>query len=339
MQEIISRLKSIDIDNRLTELRTTIKEESNPRKIDKAVKQIKILQNLKDEGLTPEEAFIRNTIPVLPSIYRAPIELPNGVLTSPDVNLLVRDVGIINDKLKEARAKNLPKEDIDNLKSILRASIDDLSGFEAPTVNPKAIKNPFTTIAGLNSPKGGFFQRKVLRKRQDLTGRSTIIPDADLDIDEVKIPYKMGYKLYEPFIKKELIEMGYSKDDMENMITNEDDKVKRVLREIGKNRPVLINRAPSIRETSVNAMNPIFTEDKAMKVSVLLAGLNPSLDFDGDSAQVFVPLTLTVPKFSPFLALINIILDKFASFFNSCLRIIKGDNYDEISNHKQQKDR
>ena len=103
MQEIIKRLSEIDVSSRTNELEASIKTETNPRKIDALVKEYKVLRNIQAEGLTPLEAFTRDTIPVLPAQYRAPIEMQNGAIQLPDINLLLRDIGLSNKTLDKAK--------------------------------------------------------------------------------------------------------------------------------------------------------------------------------------------------------------------------------------------
>ena len=291
MQEIIKRLQEINIPKRISEIKDSLKEEKNPRVIDTLVKEYKILDNLEKEGLTPEEAFTRKQVPIIPAMYRAPVELRNGIIKLPDTNILLRDIAFINDTLIKAKKEKLPKEEIKNIENLLYKSVEQLSGFDAPTMSRNVSHNAFTTLAGDASPKYGFVQRNIIRKRQNLTGRAVLTPDPSLNIDEATVPYDIGFKMYEPFIKKEFYSRGFKKDITEKHLNQQTDMAKKILRDIGKERPVIFNRAPSIRQTSVNTLWPVFTEGKEIGVPNLLAGLNPSCDFDGDSAALHVPIT------------------------------------------------
>jgi len=291
MQQIIDRLNNINVPARILEIEEEIKPATNPRVIDKLVKELKILRSLNNDGVSPLDAFTQQMVPVIPAMYRSPAELSNGTIRLPDINLLLKDIGFANNTLKEAIKEGLPEDEIAHIKHNLYRSVEQLSGFDAPTDNKKVVHNAFTTIAGKNSPKGGYFQQNVIRKRQDLTGRSTLAPDPTLGIDEVRLPMEIGYKIYQPFIEKELRDMGYKREEIDSHIAKRTDVAFAALKQAGKDRPVLINRAPSIRNTSINALWPIFSAGKEIGVPNLLAGLNVSMDFDGDSASIHVPVT------------------------------------------------
>ena len=291
MQKLIEELAGIDVQNRISEVSRELKLASNPRVINALVKELKILRSLDKDGKSPLDAYTQTTVPVIPAMYRSPAELSNGTIRLPDINLLLRDIGIANGVLSESKKVGLPQEEIENIRHKLYKSVEQMSGFDAPTENRKVVHNAFTTLAGKGTPKSGFFQRNVIRKRQDLTGRSTLTPDPTINIDEVKLPKKIGYKVYEPWVKKELFSMGYDKDQVDKLIKDDDKEAFIALKNVSKDRPVLFNRAPSIRNTSVNAMFPIFTDGMDIGVPNLLAGLNPSCDFDGDTASIHVPVT------------------------------------------------
>jgi len=289
MQNLIDGLKKIDVDKRLKDIDGFIKEESNPRKIDKLVKEFKILRNLKSEGISPVEAFTRKTMPVIPATYRSPIELPDGNIFNPDMNLLLRNVGFANESLKKSKDV-LSDEKIHEARYNLYRAVEDLSGFNTPKTGNVTLENLFGTFSGgAKPPKKGFFQRKLTRKRQNLSGRSVISPNPNLDIDEIEVPYDLGLTMYEPFIRKELNQRGYSKSEIDNHIKKKTNIAKEVLRKIGKDRPIAANRAPSIWQGSVIGSYPIFTESK----NIAIPNLSTTMilgDFDGDSGLFYIYL-------------------------------------------------
>ena len=289
MQNLIDGLKKIDVDKRLKELDVFIKEESNPRKMDKLVKEFKILRNLKGEGISPIEAFTRKTMPVIPATYRSPIELPDGNVFNPDMNLLLRNVGFANESLRKSKDV-LSDEKIREARYNLYRSVEDLSGFNTPKAGNVTPENLFGTFSGgAKPPKKGFFQRKLTRKRQNLSGRSVISPNPNLDIDEIEVPYDLGLTMYEPFVRKELNQRGYNRGQIDAHIKNKTGIAKEVLRKIGKDRPIAANRAPSIWQGSVTGAYPIFTGGKNIATPNLLTTMQLA-DYDGDSGLFFIHL-------------------------------------------------
>ena len=63
-----------------------------------------------------------------------------------------------------------------------------------------------------------------------------------------------------------------------------------VLEDVVKNRPVLLNRAPTLHRLGIQAFYPIFVDGKAIKIHPLVcAAFNA--DFDGDQMAVHLPLS------------------------------------------------
>jgi len=334
MQELIKRLSEIDVSRELGQARSDLEQEKNPREIDKIVRRIKTLSNLQSEGISPVDAFTQQKLVVPPSSFRAPMELADGNVVVPDVNVLLRDVGFAKETLEKAKKEKLPQSVISDMEHNLYSMANELSGFDPPTYNRKAQHNIWTYLSGKGTPKAGYIQQHVLRKRQDMTGRGTLTPDPTIDIDEIRLPYDMGMKIYEPFIKKELVDRGYGRKEADSMIKDQTDTAKDALRRVGRDRPVFINRAPSIRHTSVNTLWPIFTDGKDVGVPDLLAGLNSSLDFDGDSALCLCSLRLRSPlKEKSFIRLF--FLDRIRLLFIMVSNILKeGKKNGKVSNDK-----
>ena len=62
-----------------------------------------------------------------------------------------------------------------------------------------------------------------------------------------------------------------------------------VLEEVVKNRPVLLNRAPTLHRLGIQAFYPILVDGKAIKIHPLVCSAF-NADFDGDQMAVHLPL-------------------------------------------------
>lgn len=333
MQELIDRLNGIDPVARQAELEAAAKTEKRPRELNAIVKELKILRNLNDLGMSPVDAFTRTTIPVIPSQFRAPIELPGGSMYNPDINVLTRNIGLVNDVVNEAKSK-LSKPELESLKKDLYDQVEQLVAIDAPQDPKNEIRNNyFTTIAGVGSPKNGFFQSKMIRKRQNLSARGVIVPVPELDIDEVEIPYNMGFKSYEPFIKRQLRDRGYSSSEADDHIKKQTDLAKAVLQEIGNERPLIINRAPSIWAGSVTGHRPIFVDKETIGTPNLIDPFQKA-DHDGDSCLCNIHLRVFNVYSSTWLS--RFCLTVFAVAILLSHIFMKGDN-NEIRHYGKRK--
>ncbi len=305
MDELMTRLQSINVDKKIEDIKVELKQTKDTKRINTLVKQLKILTNLKDIGLSPYEAFTRKTVPIIPAQFRSPLEMPGGSLYNPDINELAKNVGIANEALREAK-ESLPYEDVKQARKDLYLITEDLMGFEDPK-NSDFKNNYWAYNTPPNKPpKEGFFQDVVIRKRNDLTGRSVISPNPKLDMDQIEIPIDMGLKKYSPFIIQELMSRGYSKQEAQKMIDKKDQKALDALHRQGKFRPILINRAPSIWKGSVTAHYPIFVNKQNINIPNVVAQALVG-DFDGDCVISSVKI---VSYKNHFLRLLN--LTRFA---------------------------
>lgn len=291
MQSLLDKLQAIDVDARIAELEESINRNKHkgPDKVDKDVKALKALRALKEQGITPYEAFTRETVPIIPAQYRAPIQLPNNTFMVPDVNELMRNIGFMSTALKDIK-DDLPPDELERSRASLYRSVEALQGLEVPEINRVIKKNYYATISGSPGPaKSGYFQTSLTKKRVDLSGRSVISPNPSLDMDQVEIPIDMGLTMYKPFVKQELFGRGFDSEKANKLIASKDRLAIDALQRAGEKRPVLINRAPSIDKGSVTAHWPIFVDKYNINIPNPLAQYQKG-DFDGDSVLCCIRL-------------------------------------------------
>lgn len=253
----------------------------------KVNRKLRYLQALKKKGLSPS-IYVINNFPMVPAIFRPIYPLPDGSLGISQVNELYRDAILVNNQLKQSE---MP----DSMKVPLRKDLyDGLKGIVGlgSSVSGRKRKGFIEQIAGSAGagPKTGYFQSKIMSRRQELTGRSTIVPEPTLALDEVALPEDMAWTIYQPFIITELVKNGYTPLQAKDEVEKKSEVARRAL-EIGmKDRPVLLNRAPTLHKFSIMAFKPEITQGKAIKINPLItSGFNA--DFDGDTMAVHVPVT------------------------------------------------
>ena len=336
MQELLNRLKSIDPHARQAEIEELLKSEKRPREVDRLVKELRVLRNLNGIGMSPYDAFTKKVIPVIPSSYRAPIVLPGGSLYNPDINVLTRNIGLVNDVLNEAKGK-VDDDTLESLKKDLYDQVEQLTFIDTPGDKYDEIKNNyFTTLSGATAPKGGFFQSKMIRKRQNLTGRGVIVPNSNLGIDEAEIPYNMGFKIYDPFVRRALKERGYKPDEIDTAIKTQSTLAKRTLQSVGDERPVVLNRAPSIWRGSVTGHRPIFVDKETIGTPNLL---DPYIlgDHDGDSCLCDIHIRYSHTPRARWLSRLVLTINGIAILLSHILT--KGDSNEIRHNRKRESSR
>jgi DNA-directed RNA polymerase subunit beta' len=298
MDAVVKALGKVNATKMRDELKEQVKTLSESNR-DKAYKKIKLLNNLVNLGLTPKDAYTMGVMPVLPPSMR-PVALSSasgnvGDIETVDINQLYRQVGQAIFQLKTL-PKESTQESRDEVKaqvysSVKAAYVDGaMNNRGAPMssllqfiTNPKAAK-------GLKQGKEGFFQKKLVKRRYDLTGRSVITPEPKLSLDQVGIPRKMAMQIYRPFIVRELKASGYSPREAIVKL-REDPKsevVRSALERAMSDRPVLMKRDPALHKFNVLGFDPVITEGKSVQVHPLVVG-GFNADFDGDTHGIFVP--------------------------------------------------
>jgi DNA-directed RNA polymerase subunit beta' len=101
----------------------------------------------------------------------------------------------------------------------------------------------------------------------------------------------MALELFQPFNKRINIERTYKNFlSAKKLIQSKPDMIWDVLREVVENRPILLNRAPTLHRLGIQAFQPKLISGKAILLHPLVcAAFNA--DFDGDQMAVHVPLS------------------------------------------------
>lgn len=286
-------LKKIDVDK---ELEDALKKATRAKtsQLDDLNKRIRYLQALKNLGLRPEEAYIRKYLPVVPPSLRPVYPLPDGNITSGHANYIYQSAGIVNTLMKFPVMDLLHEKDKAGIREALYENVKGVSGTTDLNIKGKDRAGFISEIKGGTGgqPKEGFFISKLLSKRQDYVGRGTIIPEPSLGIDELAMPEAMAWKLFEPFVIRELKNHGKTPVQALEEIKGKTALASRALEIVMAQRHVLLNRAPSLHKFSIMAFKPIITDGKSIKIQPLV-NKGFGADYDGDeqltTVWIFVP--------------------------------------------------
>jgi DNA-directed RNA polymerase subunit beta' len=259
--------------------------------VDRVLKKVKYLRALKQIGVTPSEAYILHNIPVMPPIMRPVSKLPDGSPKFDDINQLYSDFAKINDKLKDPiLVRNLTDEGKSDLRKDFYDGAKMFMGMGLQYGDAKH-KGLLHQIAG-SSPKHGYFQDKLIARKQDLTMRSTIVPEPGLDLDEVGLPKHAALELFKPFVVRQLKQMGAIQNEVQGaaFVEKKSPQVWRALDRVMAERPILLKRDPALHKYNVQAFRARPIEGDAVRIHPLVTG-GYNADFDGDTMSAFVPIT------------------------------------------------
>jgi DNA-directed RNA polymerase beta subunit len=290
---IRKELAKIDLDKKEAEVRKSAEKKTGSA-LDTTVKQLKYLRALKDQNLRPEDAYVISHVPVVPPVVRPVLPGKGGQeLVYGDINPLYRDLLYVNNQFKEVKTSHLVPGEEEKMRPALHEAVGAVFGVNDPVTTKsraRGHKGFLTYIAGTTSPKYGYFQSKIMKRSQDVSGRGTIVPDHTLGLDEVGIPEEMMWTMYDKFIVRRLVQNGYPALQASQLIKDRSPIAREMLLRETKERPVIVNRAPTLHRYNMVAAYPQMTAGKTIRVHPFIeAGMNA--DYDGDTMMVHAPVT------------------------------------------------
>jgi DNA-directed RNA polymerase subunit beta' len=289
VRELVAK---IDLDQMVKELRIEIATTQSKQRKKKAAKRLKVVESFRKSGNRPEW-MILTLLPVLPPELRPMVQLDGGRFATSDLNDLYRRVINRNNRLKRLLELGAPDVIVRNEKRMLQEAVDSLidNGRRGRAVS-RSGKRKLKSLSDLLKGKQGRFRRNLLGKRVDYSGRSVIVIGPELKLNQCGLPKKMALELFKPFVMRRLVEYNYAHNikSAKRLVDRESPEVWDVLEEVTHERPVLLNRAPTLHRLGIQAFEVVLIDGSAIQIHPLVcAAFNA--DFDGDQMAVHVPLS------------------------------------------------
>ena len=290
-EAVLSVLRGIDLDELRDELRKQIQTTSGQRR-NKTIKTLRVVEAFRKSGNRPE-CMVWSVLPVLPPELRPMVQLDGGRFATSDLNDLYRRVINRNNRLKRLIELQAPEIIVRNEKRMLQEAVDALvdNGRRGRAVSGSH-NHRLKSLSDLLRGKQGRFRQNLLGKRVDYSGRSVIIVGPGLKLHECGLPRQMALELFKPFVMNKLVVKGYAHNmkSAKRMTERVRPEVWDILEDVIKDRPVLLNRAPTLHRLGIQAFQPRLIEGSAIRVHPLVCTAF-NADFDGDQMAVHVPLS------------------------------------------------
>ncbi|MDD5190902.1 MAG: DNA-directed RNA polymerase subunit beta', partial [Dehalococcoidales bacterium] len=293
---ILKIIKEINLD----ELRKKLIEEGfspSGQRRRKASKQLQVTEAFRRSGNKPEW-MILTVLPVLPPDLRPTVQLDGGRFAISDINDLYRRVINRNNRLHHLVEIGAPEIIIRNEKRMLQEAVDSLidNGKRGQPVSVSG-NHKLKSLSDMLRGKQGRFRQNLLGKRVDYSGRSVIVVGPELKLHQCGLPRRMALELFKPFVMRRLIEQGLAHNikSARRQVEKAKPEVYDILEEVVKERPVLLNRAPTLHRLSIQAFEPVLIDGSALQIHPLVCSAF-NADFDGDQMAVHVPLSRAAVK-------------------------------------------
>jgi DNA-directed RNA polymerase subunit beta' len=285
-------LRQIDLDQLADDLWEEVRTTRSKQRKKKATKRLKVVEAFRRSDNKPEW-MILSILPVIPTDLRPMVQLDGGRFATSDLNDLYRRVINRNNRLKRLVELGAPDVIVRNEQRMLQEAVDSLiDNSQRGKALSRRGRRELKSLSDMLKGKKGRFRRNLLGKRVDYSGRSVIVIGPHLKLHQCGLPKTMALELYRPFVISKLVSYNYAANvkGAKRIIERERPEVWEVLEEVIQERPVLLNRAPTLHRLGIQAFEPILVEGKAIQLHPLVCSAF-NADFDGDQMSVHLPLS------------------------------------------------
>ncbi|GAB1421412.1 DNA-directed RNA polymerase subunit beta' [Anaerolineales bacterium] len=285
-------LQTVNLENLTEELWIEVRTTKSKQRRKKATKRLRVVEALRNSDNSPEW-MILTVLPVIPPDLRPMVQLDGGRFATSDLNDLYRRVINRNNRLKHLLELGAPDVIVRNEKRMLQEAVDSLiDNSQRGKALSRRGRRELKSLSDMLKGKKGRFRRNLLGKRVDYSGRSVIVVGPKLKLYQCGLPKTMALELYRPFVISALVKDGYASNvkGAKRIIERERPEVWEALEKVIGDRPVLLNRAPTLHRLGIQAFEPQLVEGKAIQIHPLVCSAF-NADFDGDQMAVHVPLS------------------------------------------------
>jgi DNA-directed RNA polymerase subunit beta' len=285
-------LRRLDLDKLSEELWKEVKTTKSKQKRKKATSRLKVVEAFRRSSNRPEW-MILTVLPVIPPDLRPMVQLDGGRFATSDLNDLYRRVINRNNRVKRLLELGAPDVIVRNEKRMLQEAVDSLiDNSQRGKALSRRGRRELRSLSDMLKGKKGRFRRNLLGKRVDYSGRSVIVVGPQLKLYQCGLPKAMALELFRPFVISRLVTHNYAANvkGARRFIERNRPEVYEALEEVIKDRPVLLNRAPTLHRLGIQAFEPVLIEGSAIQLHPLVCTAF-NADFDGDQMAVHVPLS------------------------------------------------
>ena len=290
-EAILKVLQALDLDKLNESLQNEVRTTAGQRR-KKAIKRLRVVEAFR-KSENKVDWMILTVLPVLPPDLRPMVQLDGGRFATSDLNDLYRRVINRNNRLRRLLVLSAPEIIVRNEKRMLQEAVDALidNGRRGRAISGSH-NHKLKSLSDLLRGKQGRFRQNLLGKRVDYSGRSVIVVGPELQMHQCGLPKRMALELFKPFVMNRLVLEGHAHNikSAKRMVERVRPEVWDILEDVIKDRPVLLNRAPTLHRLGIQAFQPVLIEGSAIEIHPLVCTAF-NADFDGDQMAVHVPLS------------------------------------------------
>ena len=290
-EALLQILSEMDLEQLREDLYIEAISSTSGQRAKKAAKRLRVVEGFR-KSHNRADWMILTVLPVLPPDLRPMVQLDGGRFATSDLNDLYRRVINRNNRLKRLIDLGAPEIIVRNEKRMLQEAVDALidNGRRGRALTGSH-NHKLKSLSDMLRGKQGRFRQNLLGKRVDYSGRSVIVVGSTLKLHQCGLPKKMALELFKPFVMNRLVTHGMAPNirSAKRMVDRVRPEVWDLLEEVIKERPVFLNRAPTLHRLGIQAFEPVLVEGSAIQIHPLVCSAY-NADFDGDQMAVHVPI-------------------------------------------------
>jgi DNA-directed RNA polymerase beta' subunit len=289
-QAIAGWLKQLDPDRQQAQLRARIPGAAITTR-DRMIKQLRYLSAIQKHNLKPEDLML-SRVPIIPPIYR-PISKLAGKDSSliDGMNHLYQQMIIADQNLKElsGMSDEVQQERLSVYDSVRSAF--GLTDPADPELRRKHVSGLMKRITGPRGPKSSMVQSKLLSTTIDHVGRGVILPNANLDLDQIGVPEEQAWEMFRLPVMRRLTRRGMPVHIAKQIIDDRKPIARDALDAEMSERPVTSSRAPVLHKFGLMGFMPKIVQGHSLQLNPLVYG-GFSADNDGNCVDYHQKLVL-----------------------------------------------
>jgi DNA-directed RNA polymerase subunit beta len=281
-------LRGFDVEAETAKARAEFDTSRRTRR-DAAARRLRYLKGLSRAGQTPAD-WVLTDVPVLPPALR-PVRMlagGRGGVVVADPNLLYKEVLEADKGLRSLAGK---VGDLGDERLAVYDAVKGAMGLGDPT-DPRNVTRQVRGVLREifpGSAKHSTVQQKLLGTPANLSGRGQVIPNADLDMDQIGLPERLAWEVFSPSVVRRLARDGYPRAEAVREVEARSERARKALLSEMTERPVTATRYPVLHRYNTMAFRPVLVAGDAIHTNPVINKAY-ALDHDGDTMTVHAPL-------------------------------------------------
>ena len=231
---------------------------------DRMIKQLRYLDAIQKHDLKPEDLMV-SRVPIIPPIYRPISKLAGKDASLIDgMNHLYQQLIIADKNLSELKGMS---DQVGSERLAVYDAVRSAYGLTDPAdpeLRRKHVSGLMKRITGPGGPKSSMMQSKLLSTTVDHVGRGVVLPNANLNMDQIGIPEEQAWEMFRMPVMRRLTRRGLPVHIAKQIIDDRKPVAREALLAEMEERPVTASRAPVLHKFGLMGFMPVLVSGHSL---------------------------------------------------------------------------